>query len=69
MPEAAPAGTIPPDGKIRQLIADGAGMAAVRQAACEAGFKTMMTNGLEKAAQGITSIEEVLRVIPRGTSV
>jgi len=57
------------DDRTRQLIADGAGMAAVREAACEAGFKTMMTNGLERAAQGITSIEEVLRVTPRGTSV
>jgi len=57
------------DDRIRQLISDGADMAAVREAAFEAGFKTMMTNGLEKAAQGITSIEEVLRVAPRGTSI
>ncbi|NQT20808.1 MAG: type II/IV secretion system protein [Planctomycetes bacterium] len=57
------------DDRIRQLVTDGADMWAVREAACEAGFKTMMTNGLEKAAQGITSIEEVLRVAPLGTSV
>lgn len=57
------------DDRIRQLVTDGADMWTVRQAACEAGFKTMMTNGLEKAAQGITSIDEVLRVAPLGTSV
>ena len=57
------------DDRIRQLVTDGADMSAVREAACDAGFKTMMTNGLEKAAQGTTSIEEVLRVAPLGTSV
>ena len=53
---------------IRQAIADGADMGAIRRTAIESGMKTMLQSGLEKAAKGITSIEEVLRVVPPGVS-
>ena len=56
------------DDSIRQAIADGADMAAVRRTAIESGMKTMLQSGLGKAAKGITSIEEVLRVVPPGLS-
>ena len=31
-------------------------------------MKTMLENGLEKAAGGLTSIEEVIRTAPRGVN-
>jgi type II secretory ATPase GspE/PulE/Tfp pilus assembly ATPase PilB-like protein len=54
--------------RLRQLISEGADMATIQQAACESGAKTMLTNGLEKAARGITSVEEVIRVVPHGVN-
>jgi type II secretory ATPase GspE/PulE/Tfp pilus assembly ATPase PilB-like protein len=38
-------------------------LAELRQAAIEGGMTTMLQDGIEKAAQGITTIEEVLRVL------
>jgi len=37
-----------------------------RQRALAAGMRTMLACGVEKAARGITSLQEVLRVIPHG---
>jgi len=55
--------------RLRQLVTDGADFGSLCRAAGEEGMKTMLTDGLEKAARGVTSIEEVLRVVPVGTNV
>ena len=57
------------DERLRELVAAGAGVRALREAAIAGGMRTMLVNGLEKAARGITSIEEVVRVVPHGTDV
>jgi type II secretory ATPase GspE/PulE/Tfp pilus assembly ATPase PilB-like protein len=48
---------------VRQMIMRRENADRIRKAAIEDGMQTMMIDGLEKAAQGITSIGEVLRVI------
>jgi type II secretory ATPase GspE/PulE/Tfp pilus assembly ATPase PilB-like protein len=55
--------------RLRQLIADTADLAAMREGAKDGGMKTMLMDGLTKAGQGITSVEEVLRVAPVGANV
>ena len=50
--------------RLRQLVSQRAGASALMEAAVECGMKTMLVDGLEKAAAGVTSIEEVLRVVP-----
>ena len=57
------------DESIRQVVAGPCDAASLRQAAIRAGMMPMLHNGLEKAAQGITSVEEVLRVVPCGPNV
>lgn len=47
---------------VRNLIVAKAPSAAIKSAAAQAGFKTMRQEGLVKAAAGITTVEEVLRV-------
>jgi len=51
------------DGKLRELITRPATTDELRAAAVEAGMTTMLRDGIEKAAQGITTVEEVLRVL------
>ena len=51
------------DEKLRELIARPAPTSELRQAAIEGGMTTMLRDGIEKAAQGITTVEEVLRVL------
>jgi type IV pilus assembly protein PilB len=48
---------------IRKLILQGASADAIQQAAIREGMKTMREDGLMKVKQGLTSIEEALRVI------
>ena len=48
---------------IRKLIHDNATTEQIQKKAMEEGMDTMMEDGMVKAAQGITSIEEVYRVI------
>jgi len=48
---------------IAELIARPVSVHELRAAALEAGMTTMLRDGIEKAAQGITTIEEVLRVL------
>jgi general secretion pathway protein E len=52
------------DDGIRGLVNRSADTAAILAAARRAGMRTMLEDGLEKAARGQTSIEEVLRVAP-----
>jgi len=47
---------------IRNLIVAKASTSAIKTAAAQAGFKTLRQEGLIKAAAGITTVEEVLRV-------
>ena len=47
---------------IRRLIMQHAGMGEIEEAARKEGMRTMYEDGLVKALQGVTTIEEVLRV-------
>jgi len=59
---------IPDDGVMKAISTSG-DVATIRQAALAAGMRPMIQDGLDKAAQGITSVEEVCRVIPRGPNL
>jgi len=48
---------------IKELIIKGAASGQIQEQAQKEGMRTMVEDGFVKAAQGITSIEEVLRVI------
>jgi type IV pilus assembly protein PilB len=49
--------------RIREYIMRRANAAEIQQAAVEEGMTTMMEDGIRKILQGITSVEEVLRVV------
>lgn len=49
--------------EIRTLIASQADAAQIREAAVAQGMHTMIKNGLAKAHEGVTTIEEILRII------
>ena len=49
--------------EIRELIANNAAEDAILKAAVSAGMRHLIEDGVEKARQGITSIEEILRVL------
>jgi type II secretory ATPase GspE/PulE/Tfp pilus assembly ATPase PilB-like protein len=49
------------DDRIRDLVIKRDSITSIRNAACQAGMKTLRENGLKKVMDGITSIEEVLR--------
>ncbi|RMH24203.1 MAG: type II/IV secretion system protein [Planctomycetota bacterium] len=51
-----------PQGEALDLIAHEAGAGELRAAALASGFRTLRHDGLRKAAEGLTTIEEVLRV-------
>lgn len=51
-----------PDEKIRSAIIAKSSAGAIRDLACAAGMITLLQDGIEKAKQGLTSIDEVLRV-------
>lgn len=48
---------------IKHLVSSGATSDEIQAQAVKEGMRTMMEDGMVKAAQGVTSIEEVLRVI------
>ncbi len=50
--------------EIRDLIARRSPEHQVREAARQAGMRSLMEDGVDKAAQGLTTLEEVLRVAP-----
>lgn len=52
---------------LRQAVTTDSTAGQLREVAIRAGMKTMLEDGLAKAAGGITSIEEVLRVVPQDT--
>jgi general secretion pathway protein E len=47
---------------VRELIISKASSSAIKAAASKSGFKTLRQEGLVKAAAGLTTVEEVLRV-------
>jgi type IV pilus assembly protein PilB len=47
---------------IRKMIFDGTDTSAIRQKARDQGMQTLFANGLNKIKQGITTVEEVLKV-------
>jgi type II secretory ATPase GspE/PulE/Tfp pilus assembly ATPase PilB-like protein len=50
------------DDPIRRLIMDRAPGSVIKRAALEQGMETLRVNGCEKARQGFTTVDEVLRV-------
>ena len=56
------------DERMREVIAADPGLSELRGAAIEGGMRTMLRCGLAKAARGITTVEEVLRVVPHQNS-
>jgi len=50
------------DDKMRRLITSSAGLEELRDQAIKSGIITMRQDGIEKARQGITTVEEVMRV-------
>jgi excisionase family DNA binding protein len=53
--------------RLREMIARCASAAELREAAIQSGMVTMLQDGLEKAKQGITTIEELMRVVATGS--
>ena len=52
------------DDTVRERVVAEADWASVQQAALAAGMKTMCRDGIDKAARGLTSVEEILRIVP-----
>ena len=50
--------------KVREVVHSSPELANIRNAALASGMKPMLIDGLGKAAQGITSVAEVCRVVP-----
>ena len=48
---------------IREMILREASISEVRRKAIEDGMKTMFEDGLVKVEKGVTTIEEILRVV------
>jgi len=55
---------LPVDDEVRALISSRASEQEIRVAARRAGMRTMLEDGIDKAAQGLTTIEELLSVLP-----
>jgi type IV pilus assembly protein PilB len=54
---------------VRDLIAGRATEQAIRKAAKRSGMRTMFEDGLEKAAQGLTTLDEVFRLVSPDESI
>lgn len=50
--------------EIRDLMTSGAAEHIIRRAARRAGMRTLAEDAVEKAARGLTTLEEVLRIVP-----
>ena len=51
-------------GRVREVLSTGGGEASIRQAARQSGAISLREDGLDKARQGLTTLDEVLRVTP-----
>jgi type IV pilus assembly protein PilB len=49
--------------EVRELISRRASEHAIRKAARDAGMRTLVEDGIQKAAEGLTTLEEVVRVV------
>jgi type IV pilus assembly protein PilB len=49
--------------EVRELISSRASEQAIRKAAKRTGMRTLFEDGLDKAAQGLTTLDELLRVV------
>ena len=49
---------------VREMILSGAGIVEFRNKSIDLGMEPLLTNGLSKVRQGVTTIEEVLSVCP-----
>ncbi|MBI2501449.1 MAG: type II/IV secretion system protein, partial [Deltaproteobacteria bacterium] len=54
---------VPVRGKILQLIADGAKEDQIEKEIRSAGIRSMLDDGIEKIVKGVTTLDEVLRVV------
>lgn len=54
------------DDEMRDLIAGRAAEHLIKKAARQAGMRTLLEDGIDKAARGLTTLEEVLRVVSHG---
>jgi type IV pilus assembly protein PilB len=52
--------------EVRELIGSRAAEHVIRKAARRGGMRTLLEDGIDKAAQGLTTLEEVLRVVALG---
>jgi type IV pilus assembly protein PilB len=52
--------------EIRDLIANRAAEHVIKKAARRFGMRTLLEDGIDKAAQGLTTLDEVLRVVSHG---
>jgi type IV pilus assembly protein PilB len=55
---------LPVDALIRDLLLAGASSTEVRRAARRSGMRSLREEGFRRAAEGLTSLEELLRVVP-----
>jgi type II secretory ATPase GspE/PulE/Tfp pilus assembly ATPase PilB-like protein len=51
------------DDEIRELVYSGGSVNVIKEKAMKGGMKTMRENGIQKASAGLTTFEEVLRVV------
>jgi type IV pilus assembly protein PilB len=52
--------------EVRELISSRAAEHVIRKAAIRGGMRTLLEDGVDKAARGLTTLEEVLRVVSSG---
>jgi type II secretory ATPase GspE/PulE/Tfp pilus assembly ATPase PilB-like protein/CheY-like chemotaxis protein len=52
--------------ELRDLISSRAAEHVIKKAAKRAGMRTLLEDGIDKAARGLTTLDEVLRVVSRG---
>ena len=55
-----------PDEALREMVAGRATVSRIRAAARQKGFRTLWDLGLDALKRGLTSPEELLRVVPPG---
>ncbi|MFW6163581.1 MAG: GspE/PulE family protein [Planctomycetota bacterium] len=58
-----------PDDRLRRTLLGPADLETLRTAALAAGMEPMLAYGIRAAARGITSVQEVCHVVPRGPNV
>ena len=57
---------LPVDDEVRDLISSRAAEHVIKKAARRAGMRTLLEDGIDKAARGLTTLDEVLRVVSHG---